>query len=287
MENIDENESVDNENTEYEKLAQVIYKALLSNDGFENIDVRHNIKIAGKSGCNHQIDVYWEFRLAGETHRVAIECKNFTKDVSIAKVRDFFGVIHDIGGIKGIFVSKVGFQSGAKRFAEYYDISLKELRFPNNDDWKGRLKTIKLNIHVMPTVLTGVFVEPDFDWLIRKGIINSEEERGKIIIETNKLNTEICVYDENGAIINNFLELEEQLPHDYKEGTNFKHSFKFDNGFMESNFGKIKINYVGLQYDINNIPTEVLLEAEEITKAIIKDVKTGEIKFIKNDGEVI
>lgn len=276
----------ENKNTDYEILTKEIYNYLLIADGFDSVEVKHNIKIAGKSGCNHQVDVYWEFKLAGETHRVAIECKNYSKVASIAKVRDFFGVIYDIGNIKGIFITKKGFQSGAKKFADYHNISLKELRKPEVEDWKGRIKTIVAEINVMPTRITEIYVEPDFPWVFEKGFIQSENERDRIILETGKMNTEICVYDEKGNSIDNFLELEQKLPHDFKVGTNLKHAFPYDNGFMESNFGKVKIKYVGFVYDILNVSQELLIEAEEITKAIIKDVKTGEIKFVTNDGKV-
>lgn len=281
-----ETEENENQNTEYEILTQEIYKSLLKADGFENINVQHNVKIPAKSGCSHQVDVYWEFKLAGETHKVAIECKNYSKEVSIAKVRDFFGVVYDIGNIKGIFITKKGFQSGAKQFADYYGISLKELREPNSEDWKGRIKTIQADINVMPTVVTGIYVEPDFAWVIEKGFIKSEDERNLIIMETNKLNTEICVYDKDEGIIDNFLDLEQKLPHEFKEGKDFKHSYKYDDGYMESNFGKIKVNFVGFKYDIENVLSQLVIEAEQITKAIIKDVKTGEIKFISKDGDV-
>jgi hypothetical protein len=282
----DEEEEKENENTEYELLAKEIYKTLLKVDGIENIDVQHNIKLPGKSGCNHQIDVYWEFKLAGDVHRVAIECKNFSKEVSIAKVRDFFGVIYDISNIKGIFASKKGFQSGAKKFADYHGISLKEIRQPQEEDWKGRLKTIHVEINIMPTKVTGIHVEPDYDWLISNGILTSEEERNKIKFTTNKLNTELFVYDENGIVLKNFLELENELPHDYKEGKDFKFAHRFDNGYLDSNLGRIKIKYVGFVYDIENVSSDLVLEAEDIVRAIIKDVKSGEIKFVNKDGSV-
>lgn len=275
-----------NKNIEYELLAKEIYQCLLQADGIENINIQHNIKLTGKSGCNHQIDVYWEFKLAGEIHRIAIECKNFSKKVSIAKVRDFFGVAYDIGNIKGIFASKKGFQKGAKIFADYYGISLKEIRQPNENDWEGRLKTIQVEINVMPTKVTGIYIEPDFEWIINKGIISSENEGDKIKFATNKLNTELFVYDENSNILNNFLELEAKLPHDYKEGKDFKFAHKFENGYLDSNFGKIKIKYIGFVYDIENISSTLKLEADEIVNAIIKDVKSGQIQFINKDGSV-
>jgi hypothetical protein len=111
MENI--RKGSDNENVEYEKLAQYVYQCILNAEGFENIAVKHDVGIKGKSGCEHQVDVYWEFTIGGVTQKVAIECKNYNRTVSIGKIRNFYGVPHDIGNITGIFVTKLGYQSVA------------------------------------------------------------------------------------------------------------------------------------------------------------------------------
>ena len=52
----------------------------------------------------------------------------------MVKVRNFFGVIYDIGKVQGLSVSKTGYQSGAAQFSNYYGIGLKlkELRKSNN-----------------------------------------------------------------------------------------------------------------------------------------------------------
>ncbi|MEP7376819.1 MAG: restriction endonuclease [Chitinophagaceae bacterium] len=281
-----EAEATTNENIEYEIFTKEIYESLFRADGIENIDIQHNIKLAGRSGCMHQIDVYWEFKLAGETHRVALECKNYNKEVSIAKVRDFFGVLYDVGNIKGIFVSKKGFQSGVKLFADYYAISLKEVRFPEEEDWKGRLKTLHLNIHIMPRKIKGIYIEPDIDWLIENKMIDSINDKEKITFPKNQLNSEVFVYNEGGSKIHSIIELQEKLPHEYKEGKDLQHAFSFDNAYVESDLGRIKIKFVGFVYDIENVSSELILEAEETVKAIIKDVKSGEIQFVNTDGSV-
>ena len=279
-------EVVANENTEYEILTKEIYNCLLKADGIENVDIKHDLKLPGKSGCIHQIDVYWEFRLAGEVHKIAIECKNYSKEVSIAKVRDFFGVIYDIGNIKGIFVSKNGFQSGAKKFADYYGISLKEIRYPKDEDWKGRLKRLEFEINLMPTKLTGVYVEPDVDWIINNGLINSEKEKSNIVFPTRILNIEMLVFDEMGNTITNFLELESRLPHDFKVGKGLKYKFDYENAYLDSNLGRVKVKWIGFVYDILNESSSIILDANEIVNAIIKDVKSGEIRFVNKDGTV-
>src|SRR4051812_15378062 len=117
--------------TEYELFAKEIYAALLKEQGI-TVDVKHNVKIQGRS-TSHQIDVYWEYRVAGVLMRVAIECKNYDSKknpVGIGKVRDFFGVLSDIGNISGIMVTKRKYQEGAMKFARTHGINLMTLYKP-------------------------------------------------------------------------------------------------------------------------------------------------------------
>ena len=96
--------------------------------------VQHNVKLEGKSGQKHQIDVYWEYEIAGVTHKVAIECKNYNKPIAIGKVRDFYGVLADLNNVAGIIVTKAGFQKGTIQFVREHGISLKELRNPTREE---------------------------------------------------------------------------------------------------------------------------------------------------------
>lgn len=123
-----------NANTEYELFTREVYQQLSAYHHTCFTKVQHNIKLKGRSGCEHQIDVYWEYIKDGITHHVAIECKNYNKRVSKEKVSAFYGIISDLDDIKGIMVSKKGFQKGAKQFAEHYGISLKELREPEGEE---------------------------------------------------------------------------------------------------------------------------------------------------------
>ena len=272
-----------NKNIEYEILVKEIYKHLLRAEGFENIEVKHDVKILAKSGCTHQIDVYWEYKLGGEIHRIAIDCKNYSKKISIAKVRDFFGVIYDIGNIKGVLVTRKGFQSGAKQFADYYTISLKELRKPDERDWENRVKTIDIKVIEFRKNVTNIHIELDVNERDSDAMINKEER----IIETfRRLNTSIFISDENGSTLINFLELERNLPHNYQERKGLKHTYTFDNGYLESNLGRVKISYIEFEYDVDTVASDITLEAEELTKAIIRDVKTMDLKFINYDGTV-
>ena len=140
--------------TDYEKFVQAVYQAVIDVEGVENITVQHNIELTGKSGCAHQIDVYWEFKVAGHTYKTAIECKSFEQTITIGKIRDFYGVVLDIPNLKGIFATRIGYQSGAKRYAEHYGIKLEEVRVPEKADWVGKIKDIHLTINAVSARVT-------------------------------------------------------------------------------------------------------------------------------------
>lgn len=272
----------DNVNTEYEKLTQEIYKAINILEGIQNVDVQHNVKIEGKSGCKHQIDVYWEFKFMGETHKVAIECKNYSSEVSVGRVRDFFGVLYDIGDIKGIFVTKVGYQSGAIKYADYYNISLKELRFPTEKDWEGRVKDIVINIHAFTTNIKKREPEIDINWLFE----NTDYKEGDHL-SFNGLTNEFLIVDTEGEKITDFYELESKLPHEWKAENDIEHKYTFHNAFLILPSGeKFKLNGVLFIYDVLSDTTQSVLEGEVIAKAIFKDINDGTIKFMNKNGKI-
>ncbi len=107
-----------------EEFVQRQYEFLL-NMKDEGVKVELNKKISGKSGATHQIDVFYEFEYGGRVHRVAIECKDHAKPIDKDKVQSFGFKLHDIGNISGEMISASGYQSGAKKIADHYDIQLK------------------------------------------------------------------------------------------------------------------------------------------------------------------
>lgn len=110
--------------TAYENLVKQIHEGLLVADGVDSIDVRHNVKIIGRSGASHQVDVYWEFRLAGVTYKTCIECKHYSAKVKKSHIAAFAAILDDIGNATGIFATTVGFQEGALLFAKSKGVRL-------------------------------------------------------------------------------------------------------------------------------------------------------------------
>ncbi|SAI46852.1 Uncharacterised protein [Bordetella ansorpii] len=104
-----------------EKDVQEVYSFLL-NMKDEGVVVGNTVFMTGKSGVQHEVDVYYEFSRAGIRHRVAIECKDWATPVSKGQIQEFESKLRDIGNITGVVVSRRGYQSGAQAFAKHVDI---------------------------------------------------------------------------------------------------------------------------------------------------------------------
>ncbi|EAN0545979.1 hypothetical protein GID46_14430 [Salmonella enterica] len=105
-----------------ESYTQYVYSTLL-NPRDNGVEVRRNVVLKGLKG-EYQIDVFYQFENAGFIHRVAIECKYHNRPLDRDTIMPFCNKITDIGNIIGVIVSKSGYQSGAKEYAEKHGITL-------------------------------------------------------------------------------------------------------------------------------------------------------------------
>ena len=274
-----------NPNTEFELFTRHIYQKLVNNDVLKPTLVQHDVKLKGKSGCEHQIDVYWEYEIAGNKHRVAIECKNYNTLVPIGKVRDFKGVLDDLNNVNGIMVSSKGFQDGAKKYAEQYDISLKELRKPRWDESIGEIVNI-----IQVNIRRRLFLV-DEDWAIQHDL-DFQKYRERLASVSNKSPEEYwgglhVSFDTKDDIIRNFhnekvsslQELEKQLPDNHKPNDSFV--FPFKDAWIESRYwGPIKILEVKYEFKSENTENAFALAAEDFVDGILKDAISGKIQYI-------
>ncbi|WP_444911077.1 restriction endonuclease [Microbulbifer sp. PAAF003] len=113
-----------NKNIEYERLVVRIYQAILNHEGYKNLRVEHDVKLTGKSGAKHQIDVFWEFKIADNIYRTCIECKNYSSAVKKSHIASFAAVLDDIGNTNGVIATTSSYQSGAKLLAKQRNIRL-------------------------------------------------------------------------------------------------------------------------------------------------------------------
>lgn len=106
-----------------ESHVQGVYQQLLDIQGNKTM-VARNVQISGREGSSYQIDVYYEFEMAGIRHRVAVECKNSSRPLERDSVLAFHSKIHQCCLSHGIIVSSGGFQKGAREFAEQNNVTL-------------------------------------------------------------------------------------------------------------------------------------------------------------------
>jgi hypothetical protein len=114
----------------YEKLVQGIFQAIHNQEEVETITVEQNKALQGKIS-KHQIDVYWKFQRGGIEHEVIVQAKDWQSTVKQGELFHFQCVLDDLPNQpRGIFVTRTGYQLGAKDFAAAQGIILYELDEP-------------------------------------------------------------------------------------------------------------------------------------------------------------
>ena len=149
---------------EYEAATAALYQALGESSGIKIECFGSSCRIQGKSGSWYQIDVLTSQSNGLQTVRTAIECKYWNKRVTRNVVSNLITTVEDTNIEKGVIVSKEGFTSGAIALAKQKNISLVEMREPNDADWEGRIKTIHIMMHMtLPEFYDVEFVQPSAD----------------------------------------------------------------------------------------------------------------------------
>lgn len=114
----------------YERLVQGIFQAIHNQDEVATITVEQNKTLRGKIST-HQIDVYWKFKKGGIEHEVIVQAKDWRSAVKQGALFQFKSVLDDLPNQpRGVFVTRTGYQQGAKRFAAEQGIILYELDEP-------------------------------------------------------------------------------------------------------------------------------------------------------------
>lgn len=262
--------------TDFELLVKAIYEEILLLDDYKTIAVKHNVNIKGKSSQLHQIDVYWEFEIAGVIHKVAVECKEYKNNVSVGKVRDFYGAIEDIGNINGIFVTTKGYQSGAITYAKHKNISLKTVNEPTQEDIDSHqgIKTIIFNINAMCLENVQILPKLNFEWLKNNTNLKEGDE-----IRLSAFNNEIKIMDSNFNSLGTILDFQNKLPRKPENTEGLIHNITFDDAYMHipnSKYPPLKIDELNFKYDTYTINTEQELHFKLLAEAVIKDIITGE-----------
>lgn len=256
--------------TGYEKLVKELHEALLKCDGVEHVAVMHDVKIKGKSGASHQIDMYWEFQLAGVTYKTCIECKHYNSKVKKAHVAAFATTLDDIGNATGIFATTHGFQAGAQILAKERDIRLILVNH--------LLKTvcIRSTIRIPETCITRV---------------EHDEEQARACLRQRGLehysheldwHPNTCFYDSEGTPQ---LMLHELMKDAKKEPGSWV--LEPEGLYERTGIGLIRLKSISYEVTVNSLSSEDELVVNDVSKAIMEDVLTNISCYLNDDGSVV
>jgi hypothetical protein len=242
--------------TEYELFVKELHQRIIEKQGYRDIQVQHNIKIEGKSGAKHQIDVYWRNHIAGVIQHYCVECKFWKSDVKKSDIASFISVLHDIGSARGIFVTTKGFQRGAQLLAEQNDIIL----VTANKIEKNYPAQLKIGM-------------PSFENVEFSLKIADDEKYAKFEKWKSLDHLEIIVFNRMHENIGNLIGLVENL--DFQNDGDYEFDLSGRYLYIIDEF--IELNTVSLQFKNNFFEPLTLNGYSEVAEAVANYILTNEI----------
>ncbi len=120
---------------EFEQLVTRIQRQLAP-----DAEVHHDVKLDGRSsGQKRQVDVLVTQQVGQYEIRIVIECKDYARPVDVKGVEEFYGLLGDVGGQKGVLVCPSGFTKTAKARAEGWQIDLYSPVDTEPHKWQARV----------------------------------------------------------------------------------------------------------------------------------------------------
>ncbi|MDD5203858.1 MAG: restriction endonuclease [Desulfobacterales bacterium] len=258
------------ESDSYERLVQELHEALLHSEGVENIAVCQNIKIQGRSRAAHQIDVYWEFRLAGVTYKTCIECKHFKKLVKKSHVAAFATVLDDIGNATGIFATTAGFQKGARLLAKEKGIRLILVNYI--------LKTIHIASQFRMPLVT--VTRLDFDRSHARQLLQAKGMQSYAFDTVGITGREVIV-DSEGHPKCEFRKLFPST-----DTGALTRAIEFEDAYLPTEIGNLRLRSAEYRVSVREFETEDLVTVDDVAKAIVEDVLENSALYLSDDGRI-
>ncbi len=230
----------------------------------------------GKSGVEHQIDVFWEYKYAGVVHRVLIECKHYSHAVSLLHVRNLHGLTTDIPNSTGIIVTTVGFQSGAKEYADFHELGLKLIRKPRGEDWDGCIQIV--NIQMKFLINHYLDFKLEFDGNDQATIEIAEKDPA--VMSANS--TKIIVRDEGHepCAFNLWLDRHVSAGSDGFGVESQKTLIPEKSYFVTPDNRELKLGRVVVTYTSTQFDQDLEIDAMNLVEAVLQDFGSGEVEHM-------
>ena len=179
-------------------------------------------------------------------------------------------------------VTTVGYQDGARRFAEHYGIGLKVLRPPTQSDWENRIKNIQLNIKVR-TLSSDFPVDIALEnWEVRD---QQQAERLKSAKLVDAQNPQI--YDCSGTlVVDNLAQwLCQRLPIAQADpGGPYSHALDLEESYFKMTLPDdseefFKATKMVVKYYVSGAEETISVLGNEVVQYILKDFLSGDFEY--------
>lgn len=267
----------------YEEIVKDIYEQLGSASGVKILGHGMSCKYKGKSGVEHQIDVLTSHSDGIHDYLTDIECKYWDQHINKDTVMKVEAIVEDCNFSKGIVVSKLGFTPDAVQYAKHVGVGLVELREMTDEDWKGRIRKIEVNIIAHYPELTQVHVELE-DGAVKEGILKgkiSGNAQLMFIQYPTGIKVSLAQFIEDG-FFKELLQKEDKVP--------FSKSYTFEKGStmtyqeLGKTYGLKAIHLTGEMRSISQ--TDVIEGSNQIEyymKCIFEDVEI----LLNTEGKIV
>jgi hypothetical protein len=248
----------------------------------------------------HQIDVYWEFKLAGITHRVIVQAKNWARRINKAAVLTFEAVLRDLPGQpRGIMVTAQGRQKGALEVAKSCGILIYEFKeeapaptSPIELHYTGWMRVV---IKGYPKTASGrafglvvetTIVNPEFSNLEFQADAAWVRDSGGTLPPTSHLQLrphELEFYDAERRFVRTLTEIYQELAKeiDGRGETSARQSYSFDSPtFLKvpSTSSLIKVTGLSVDVTLNIERRERLWKAKNVVTFILTNLDDGKTR---------
>lgn len=277
-----------NTGLEYEIFVQSLLTALLQTDnvcGQKNIKVEHRKIIKDNNGIDREIDIYWEFELAGMIYKNAIECKDYNSTISIEKIDALVGKLKDIPGVRGIFATRKGYQSGAETKAKQNGIELLIVRKLEDKDFVDEqgnplISKIQMDITCLqPPRIQRVNIELDKKYIEEKGIRECPKgamccDATKTYIETSNMRQSLS------KILEEFLKKQGDPVGTYSKTIPFSDAYIiYENGI------KLKLKEVQVEYVVTGpLTSSTMIDFKDIYAGVIEYLSSSKKTWVRKNG---
>lgn len=281
-----------NTGRDYERFVAGLQQAILNAESLtnqKNVQVERNKKIVDNCGIEREFDLYWEYEFGGLVYRTVIECKDYASPVSVEKIDALVGKLRDLPGVRGVFATKTGYQSGAKTKAEANKIDLLIVREQNDSDWTSEsgeplVKSIHIDMRVrMPAAIHKFAPLIDGKW-----VRETNRDPDSVPLNYGGRNDQIFIEDVAKGETYSIRDLASRLsPLNEDIAGTFSKRVELQDAFLRFGEERLKIAAYDIEYTISPPFTEkIVIDFSKELIGVIEYLQKGTKKSVFRDGVI-